>query len=88
MGELFIAGQGEIVIHPTDVILSPPQRQALDVISHFELRGMKFIQRFVAISMIILPWLLSAQTPDQNAVKQSFGEYKSAILNDNGEEAV
>jgi len=49
---------------------------------------MKFIQRFVAISMIILPWLLSAQTPDQNAVKQSFGEYKSAILNDNGEEAV
>ena len=31
MGELFIAGQGEIVLHPTDVILSPPQRQALDV---------------------------------------------------------
>ena len=34
MGEQFIAGQGEIVLHPTDVILSPPQRQALDVVGN------------------------------------------------------
>jgi len=49
---------------------------------------MKFVQRFVTISLILLPWLCSAQTPDQDAVKQSFIRYKSAILNDNGEEAV
>jgi len=31
LGKQFIAGQGELVLHPTDVILSPPQLQALDV---------------------------------------------------------